>query len=459
MASPFAQAATTVLRIDTGSAIAYTDASGNVWQPDRHYLQGRGAANATSQPISNAGGMERMYQSERWEADGYNILLANGNYLVRLHMAEINPASGRRVFNIRIEGQPWLTNYSIADKVGNYAAAVESKTVSVNDGMLNLAFKTVSNATSVAGIEIFPGGSTPPPTSGRWMSGASGDGVPDGKFGIWRGTPVALAVTWSNTTRDQSSCVAETENSWQFNPGFEYADWSGSADWSMGGICPDHKSNWAPTARGDYDQMWIKALQNVRADWYRVNRGTLYIRFAHEMNGNWYPWSVPESQIENFKTAWRRFRAIQKSIFPEAKLVFNTNGDTSGQSYDWRNLWPGDTEVDVYSTDFYQDHYQRAKSERTDRYGGPIDLELLRQFALQHGKPFAIPEWGGKADVGDDPAYISYMHDFAKKNGGTASGQLLYEAYFNVTSHGNNNFGIYPWTRIPNASARYRDLY
>lgn len=304
-----------------------------------------------------------------------------------------------------------------------------------------------------------PTTSTPPPTSsnpgtatGAWMSGASGSGIATGAFAGWRGTQVPIASTWSDTNWTAAS------NSWQFDPGAEYGNWTGSIDWSPGATWG---ASWSSAAAGELDAKWTAMLQTVKRKWTSKPRGTFYIRFAHEMNGYWFQHSVKANEIESFKAAWQRFHRIKQSVFPEAKLVFNTNANTNtggGQFYDWRKLWPGDAYVDVYSTDFYSNHMSLPA---TDSAGAPQQLEQHRQFAQAHGKPFAVSEWGNNIDSGDKPAYIQMMYDFFKANGGTGAGKVLYECYFNVTFSPRNQFGLYPTngTLAPQAAAKYQQLF
>lgn len=201
---------------------------------------------------------------------------------------------------------------------GNYAAG----------GTTNTATDSVTTT----------GGST-----GTWLSGASCVGAADGTFAAWRGTPATFATTWSDNSYDNAV------NAYQFWSGFDFENWDKSADWACGAIWSG--DSWAGAASGSMDAKWTAILDNIKNRWTAKPRGTCYIRFAHEMNGSWFPWSVNAANINNFKAAWIRFRNLQTSIFPAAKMVFGTNGNTSGQSYDWRLLWPGDQYVDVYSTD------------------------------------------------------------------------------------------------------------
>ena len=103
-----------------------------------------------------------MYQSERnGYAFGYALPVANGTYTVVLHFAELYwTQAGQRVFNVSLEGTPWLTSYDIVKKVGPLKATTETVTVTVTDGSLNIAFTTNVDQAKVAAIEVLSGSST-----------------------------------------------------------------------------------------------------------------------------------------------------------------------------------------------------------------------------------------------------------------------------------------------------------
>lgn len=286
-----------------------------------------------------------------------------------------------------------------------------------------------------------------------WLSGAAGEGVADGAFATWRDTPVTIAGTWADTTGEVQLELH------QLDPGGEYAEWSGSLDIAVGAIFDNEGESWANAARGEYDERWSRMLDELARKWSERPRGTLYIRFAHEWNGSWSPWAVKPDEFTDFVAAWRRFHALKTSRFPDAKLVFCTNGDTSGFTYDWRQGWPGDEYVDVYSTDWYSELLDTGDSY--DAFGGPVGLDQHRQFAQAHGKPFAIPEWGNRYSTsGESIDYVRFVHQFAVTNGGPGPGQLIYEIYFNVLETP-NDFGIFPRDQslAPNVSDTYRQLF
>lgn len=309
-----------------------------------------------------------------------------------------------------------------------------------------------------AGEPTRPSGTVPSPSPSMsapaigWLSGAAGDGVADGEFGRWRGSPVTIVGTWADTSADVQVAID------QLSPGGEYGQWSGSVDIAVGAIFRDADETWAAAAAGTYDERWAEMLRTLGTKWSERPRGTLFIRFAHEWNGSWSQWAVNADEIDDFITAWRRFRALQEQILPQAQLVFCTNGDTSGFGYDWRTAWPGDDYVDVYATDWYS---ELVTDDPFDPSGAPVGLEQHREFALDHGKPFALPEWGNRYSAsGDSVEFMDLVHEFSAANGGSGPGQLAYEIYFNV-SLTPNDFAIFPVDRTlaPDASATYRRLF
>ncbi|WP_347059032.1 glycosyl hydrolase [Blastococcus sp. HT6-30] len=291
--------------------------------------------------------------------------------------------------------------------------------------------------------------------AGQWLSGAAGTGVSSGEFGEWRGRPVDIVGQWSDTNEAMVHL-------WDMAPGSQWWDWDGPIDTAIGAIGPDE--TWAQAAAGAYDTRWRQSLTNLRN--LRGDRGTLYIRFAHEMNGNWYPWSVDAGEAEDFQSAWKRFRALQQEIYPESKLVFSLNRESVDSGIDWRETFPGAEYVDVMSVDYYnqfpyvgtaQDWVESL--DDVDAYGAPKGLEGHRQFAESVGLPLAVSEWSGNADWGDSPAFIEGMHDFFSTHAGDGPGEILYEILFNVDGYDRRFYMYGDGVRMPESAEAYRNLW
>jgi hypothetical protein len=102
---------------------------------------------------------QAVYQTERYGNSTYTIpnLTGGASYLVRLHFAEIfQTATGRRVFNVAINGTTVLSNYDIYAETGaRYKAVVKEYTATANgSGQIVIQFTTVTDNAKISGIEI-----------------------------------------------------------------------------------------------------------------------------------------------------------------------------------------------------------------------------------------------------------------------------------------------------------------
>ncbi|GAA0302298.1 malectin domain-containing carbohydrate-binding protein [Kineococcus aurantiacus] len=498
VAGGFTTAGASAASADTGVTIRqgtgkvdYTDAAGNVWKKDAGFVGGYQVSNVTTASIAGTTS-SGLYQNEHWGMSKWAAQVPNGTYDVTLKFAETYfTTANTRVFSVTAEGQKVVENLDIFAAVGKNARLDKTFQVKVADGSIDLGFSATKNNAKVDGILVKSAGttsgtgSTPvvtpsprptqptptpttpapttpapttpstPVTSGDWHSGASGVGVASGTFASWRGSAVEVSATWA----DNNTAAA---NFWQLDRGAEFGSWDKDLDIAVGGI--GSGETWANAARGSYDARWRASLTTLKNKW--GNRpGTAYIRFAHEMNGNWYAWSVNKNNYQDFITSWKRYRALQKEIFPGAKLVFNLNRESVGTGMDWRQTFPGAQYVDVMGVDYYNQYpyagdaatFASAIQEK-DGFGAPKGLAQHLAFAKSVGLPLSISEWSGNADNGDSPAFIQGMHDFFEANGGTGAGKLLYEVQFNV-DRDNKRWILTGDTRMPKSAAKYRELF
>ncbi|MPQ97960.1 hypothetical protein GB931_08490 [Modestobacter sp. I12A-02628] len=288
-----------------------------------------------------------------------------------------------------------------------------------------------------------------------WLSGVSGPGSITGEIGQWRGRPVEVSSTWVD---NNDAMVRLT----QLQPGGELDGYDAPLDVAVGAI--GDGETWAGAAAGDYDDRWRESLTNLKGIW-GDRTATMYIRFAHEMNGNWYDWKVTEDDAEDFRAAWIRYRALQQEVFPESQLVFSVNRESVDTGIDWRETFPGAEYVDVLGVDYYNNFPYVADADDwasslddVDEFGGPKGLDQHLAFAKSVGKPLVVSEWSGNADAGDSPAFIQGMYDFFSKHGGTGPGQLLYEVQYNV-GNDDGRWLLYGDTRMPESAALYRELF
>jgi uncharacterized repeat protein (TIGR02543 family) len=154
-ASVTVSTSTPVYRINSGGSAA------SPFTADQYYSGG--TASSTTSAITTTGvtnpAPQAVYQSERYGTFSYTLpgLVVGAQYTVRLHFAEIYwTASGKRTFNVVINGTTVLTNYDIfAVTGGQYRAVVREFTATADaQGRIVINFNTVINNAKSSGIEI-----------------------------------------------------------------------------------------------------------------------------------------------------------------------------------------------------------------------------------------------------------------------------------------------------------------
>ena len=97
------------IRINAGSAVAFTDNSGNVWLADQGFVGG----DVIERPDLAIGNAKdpTIYRTERYSMESFSHPLPNGKYAVKLHFAETFEGitdKGERVFHLNVEGQEYI---------------------------------------------------------------------------------------------------------------------------------------------------------------------------------------------------------------------------------------------------------------------------------------------------------------------------------------------------------------
>lgn len=242
-----------------------------------------------------------------------------------------------------------------------------------------------------------------------WNSGVTSD-TPDA-FGTWRGSPVSILGMFAD-----SSVMAQQEL-YQFAHSTANCD----VDLAVGGPIG---STWAQAAAGSQTALWKQMAAVIRENWhYR----TVYLRYAHEANGTWMPWSVAPAQVPAFKATFRLFATTMRSELAgrDVKIVFAPN--FGSWRYTPATMWPGSDVVDVVGVSMYEwTLYDTAAKWRTFA-NSSIGPGYWLRFARSKGRPMALSEWGGRS-----PYFIRSMNAWMRNNAGTTSGRFLYDVYLNT---------------------------
>jgi beta-mannanase len=146
-------------------------------------------------------------------------------------------------------------------------------------------------------------------------------------------------------------------------------------------------------------------------------KGSVFMRFAHEMNGNWYPWAGTKVGREKYIGMYRHVKDVFiKEGAQNVKWVFSINWEDvpRGESNNFANYYPGDDYVDFIGIDGYNwgdtQPWSRWMSFR----------ELFKGVyhacgALYPGKPVLISEFATAGSGGDKAAWIKAAFEEMKK--------------------------------------------
>ena len=212
------------------------------------------------------------------------------------------------------------------------------------------------------------------------------------------GTPAKLVMwytPWENVgDREFSATLSDAAASRGAVPlvTWEPFDWVGGTD--------QPKYALSTIIAGDHDA-YIRQWAQGAAAWGKP----FYLRWAHEMNGNWYPWSpgVNGNTHAEYVSAWKHIHDIfQEEGATNVRWVWGPNVRVGDEKF--ADLYPGDAYVDWVGID----GYNWGTSETWSRWQtftevfGPTYDELT---ALTN-KPMMIAETASAEAGGDKAAWI-----------------------------------------------------
>ena len=156
-------------------------------------------------------------------------------------------------------------------------------------------------------------------------------------------------------------------------------------------------------AAGQFDS-YISSFAHQAATWSKP----LLLRFAHEMNGNWYPWAVgvngntASEYIAAFRHVHDLFVAAGAT---NVQWIWSPNS-TQGATSDMATEYPGSAYVDVLGVDGYNygtDVAGRAWQNPSQVFGPALD-ELAQ---IDPNRPILVNEVGSAEDGGSKASWIT----------------------------------------------------
>lgn len=176
-------------------------------------------------------------------------------------------------------------------------------------------------------------------------------------------------------------------------------------------------------ARGAHDA----ALTSI-ARTLDTHQGTVLVRFAHEMNGDWYPWGagVNGNTAQDYVRAWRHVHDLMGAVAPRLAWVWSPVAAWWADAAPLGSFFPGDDYVAYVAASAYG---HRGTAE--DTFGGWYD-----EVRSLTSRPAMLSETG--ADGPGKVAWIASLDPFLRHRPGIAG-----FVWFNTTPESTGATGDY----------------
>jgi hypothetical protein len=177
-------------------------------------------------------------------------------------------------------------------------------------------------------------------------------------------------------------------------------------------------TNYAAINNGSQDALILERATAVKAYGQPI-----FIRWAAEMNGDWYAWCGPQNGNDPgaFVQAWRRIHSIFSSAgVTNVAWVWAPNADSKPGGTDltswnnWRNYYPGDAYVDWVGVDGYN-WGSEYSWQSFDQVFGPVYSDYAGR------KPIMIAETNSAEAGGDKATWIDDAVVWIKGHPGIAA--------------------------------------
>lgn len=145
-------------------------------------------------------------------------------------------------------------------------------------------------------------------------------------------------------------------------------------------------------------------IRNFAGELKRINK-PVFLRFAHEMNGDWYPWSALRMGAEKYIAVYRYIRDIFDDIHADnVRWVFSINSEDVPKENNYMDCYPGDKYVDFIGLDGY--NWGNTKPWSKWMSFKEIFKKSYDEIMVRFKKPIIISEFSSTSGGGNKSIWI-----------------------------------------------------
>ena len=231
---------------------------------------------------------------------------------------------------------------------------------------------------------------------GAFIANAPGDAKRIDEFASSVGKMPAIVHWYQAWGDDRSQFSVEKMDQIATRGAMPMVTWE---PWISGGGTEQPSFTLSRIADGQYDG-YVRQWAQDAARWGRP----LYLRWAHEMNGNWYPWCVDVNgnSSADYVAAWRHIVGIfREEGAANVRWVWSPNR-VGNEAVPFETLYPGHGVVDWVALD----GYNRSTSASTWRDFATLFGQSYRALTELTEKPVMIAETASTEAGGDKAQWI-----------------------------------------------------
>lgn len=160
----------------------------------------------------------------------------------------------------------------------------------------------------------------------------------------------------------------------------------------------------------DYDKLLEGGYDKYITEFAKLIKSfeiEIFLRFAHEMNGNWYPWAGSKIGVDKYKSVYKHVKDIfDKEDVTNVKWVFSVNWEDVPpiEGNNFLKYYPGDTYVDYVGIDGYNWGNTQDWSKWVS-FGELFD-NTYNKATKTLKKPVLISEFSSASSGGDKAEWI-----------------------------------------------------